>query len=339
MNTRSIYRIQAGNIDHLVVSRESLDDPGPGEVQIAVHAIGLNFADLYSIWGMYKAAPKTDFVPGLEYAGVIVKVGAEVTGWKTGDKIMGVTRFGAYTDTLNIDARYIIGLPDGWSMDEGASFLVQAITAYYALIDLGRMQPGETVLIHSAAGGVGIQANRIAKKLGGFTIGSVGSDTKTDLLRKEGYDGWIVRSENFLQDLERTLNERPLNIVMECIGGSILRDGFKTLAPEGRMIIYGNASFTTHGSKPNKFKMLLRYLRRPKIDPLLLPNSNKSVMGFNLIWLYHQTNKFKRVVDELMVLQLPAPHVGAEFPFDKLQDAVRALQSGRTTGKVVVQIK
>lgn len=338
MMQRRVYKIEAGNINNLIVSTEALSAPADHEVQIAVHAIGLNFADLYSIWGMYKAAPKTDFIPGLEYAGVVHAIGANVSQWKVGDRVMGVTRFGAYTDYLNIDTQYITALPESWSTDEGAGFLVQAITAYYGMIELARIQPGETVLIHSAAGGVGIQANRIAKKIGAFTIGSIGNDSKIDLLKKEGYDRWIIRSKDFRTDLENALDDRPLNIIMECIGGWILMDGFRTLAPQGRMIIYGNASFTTHGDKPNKLKMIARYLRRPKIDPLLLPNSNKAVMGFNLIWLYHQTERFARVVNELMELKLAAPHIGATYPFEKLPDAIRALQSGQTMGKVVVRV-
>jgi len=338
MNERRVYRIQAGSIDNLKISTETLAPPEDHEVQIAVQCIGLNFADLYSIWGMYKAAPKVDFVPGLEYAGVIKVVGVNVLNWKPGDRVMGVTRFGAYAEYLNIDARYITPIPENWSFEEGAGFLVQAITAYYALVDLARMQAGENVLIHSAAGGVGLQANRIAKKLGAYTIGSVGSDAKVKLLQSEGYDAWIVRSKGFRKELERALGDRPLNIIMECIGGDILMDGFRTLAPEGRMIIYGSASFTTHGDKPNKLKMIVLYLRRPKLDPLLLPNSNKAVIGFNLIWLYHQAEKFSRVVNDLMTLGLPAPHVGMTFDFEELPDAIKALQSGRTMGKVVVRV-
>lgn len=338
MIQRRVYKMEAGSIDNLKIQTEDLPSPQGTEVQIAIKAIGLNFADLYSIWGMYKAAPKHDFIPGLEYAGVVHAMGPDVRNLKIGDCIMGITRFGAYTDYLNIDAQYVTLIPDTWNMDEGAGFLVQAITAYYALVELAHVKTGEGVLIHSAAGGVGIQANRIAKKLGAYTIGSVGNTSKVDLLKRERYDAWVVRSDNFRQDLAKALKDQPLNIVLECIGGKILMVGFQTLAPEGRMIIYGNASFTTQGDKPNKLKMLMRYLRRPKIDPLLLPNSNKSVIGFNLIWLYHQTERFGRVVNELMAMHLPAPIVGATFEFDKLPDAIRALQSGKTTGKVVVKV-
>ena len=327
-----------GNIANLKVREEELADPGPGEVQVAIKAVGLNFADLFTVWGMYKAAPDKDFIPGLEYSGQVSKVGQDVTRLKEGDRVMGITRFGAYTDTINIDERYLVPTPTDWSDAEGAGFLVQALTAYYGMVDLGRLQRGETVLIHSAAGGVGIQANRIAKKFDAYTIGSIGSPHKIDTLKAEGYDKWIVRSDNFRQDLRDALGDRRLDIIMECIGGKILMDGFKELGIMGRMINYGSASFTTHGDRPNKLKMLVRYLQRPKIDPMKLPNSNKSVIGFNLIWLYNQIEKYHTTVSALMDLDLPAPIIGEQFPFERLPDAVRKLQSGMTVGKVVVEV-
>ncbi|MDX1409366.1 MAG: zinc-binding dehydrogenase, partial [Saprospiraceae bacterium] len=237
MNRRT-YRMNPGNIENLQISTEPLPAPAMGEVQVEVRAIGLNFADLYTVWGMYKAAPKEDFIPGLEYAGVIAEVGDGVTQWQAGDQVMGITRFGAYVDRLNIDAHYITRIPQTWSFTEGAAFLVQALTAYYGLIELARTQPGETVLIHSAAGGVGIQANRIARRLGAVTIGTVGRAEKLPLLEKEGYDKGIVRSKHFRRDLEAALDGRPLNVIMESIGGSILMDGFRTLAMEGRMVVF-----------------------------------------------------------------------------------------------------
>ncbi len=338
MQDRRAYRIEPGSIDSLIIRNETLPPPGQGEITIEIHAIGLNFADLYTVWGMYKAAPKSDFIPGLEYAGVVAATGDGVTQWQPGDRVMGITRFGAYTDFLNIDERYVVKIPDDWSMQEGAGFLVQVLTAYYGLVELARIQRNETVLIHSAAGGVGIQAGRIAKKFEAFTIGTIGSPAKLETLQREGFDRSIVRSRNFKADLDAALDGRPLNIIMECIGGHILKMGFHTLAPQGRMIVYGNASFTTHGNKPNKLRMLWRFLGRPKIDPLFLPNSNRSVMGFNLIWLYNQTERFTQIMEALRAMQLPPPQIGERYPFGELQDALRALQSGRTTGKVVVDV-
>jgi alcohol dehydrogenase len=335
---RKAWHIVPGNIKNLRIEEESLPDPGPGEVQVHVHALGLNFADIFTLLGLYKAAPKDDFIPGLEYSGTITKIGTGVTGFQKGERVMGISRFGAWVSDINIDSRYIVQLPEGWSFSEGAGFLVQVLTAYYALVELGRLQKGETVLIHSAAGGVGTQANRIAKTLGAYTIGTVGHVSKLPVLQKEGWDKGIVRTKDFARDLKEALGVRKLNIVMECIGGSILMDGLKQLGIEGRMIIYGSASFSTPGDKVNMIKLLWKYLFRPKIDPLKLPNSNKSIMGFNLIWLYPQVEKMHRILSELEKLDLSAPLIGQEYSFNQLPDAIRDLHSGKTVGKLIVTV-
>jgi len=182
---RQAYELKAGSIKNLRLTEGETPPPAPGEVTVSVKAIGLNFADIFAIQGLYSATPKGNFIPGLEYSGVIENIGDNVEGFSKGDKIMGVTLFGAYSTRLNIDHRYVSPLPDQWDFEAGASFLVQALTAYYALVNLGNLQNGNTVLIHSAAGGVGIWANRIAKKIGAYTIGSVGSKSKFHLCLKK----------------------------------------------------------------------------------------------------------------------------------------------------------
>ena len=130
---RQAYRLKAGSLSNLQLETEELPPPQPHEVTVAVKAVGLNFADIFAIWGLYAATPEGVFTPGLEYSGVIARVGAEVEGWKEGDRIMGVARFGAYATHLNIDHRYVVPLPDAWDFAEGAAFLVQVLTAYYFL--------------------------------------------------------------------------------------------------------------------------------------------------------------------------------------------------------------
>jgi alcohol dehydrogenase len=250
---------------------------------------------------------------------------------------MGVTRFGGYVTHININRRYVIPLPEDWSFEQGAGFLVQGLTAWYALTELGNLQKGMTVLIHSAAGGVGILANRICKAFGAFTIGTVGNAGKAGFLEKEeAYDVVMVRDGKFYERLLAALDGRPLLLVMECIGGRILSQSWKAMAPTGRMIAYGSASFATHGSRPNYFKMIPKYLFRPKIDPLRLPSQNKSLLGFNLIYLYEQTDLMHRMLHGLQALQLKPQHIGHVFSFDRLHDAVRLFQKGETIGKVVV---
>ena len=334
---RQAYRLKAGSLANLKLETEAFPDPQPGEVTVAVKAIGLNFADIFAIWGLYAATPEGIFTPGLEYAGVVAKVGSDVTGLAEGDRVMGVTRFGAYTTHLNIDHRYLVSLPENWDFAEGAAFLVQVLTAYYGLINLGNLQPGQTVLIHSGGGGVGLMANRIAKKYDAFTIGTIGRPDKQPLLREEGYDRIIVRGNRFGHDLQQALAGRPLHLIMECIGGKILKIGYRQLAPMGRMISYGSARYASVGNRPNYLKLLYYFLTRPRIDPQTMTTDNKSVMAFNLIFLFHEVGLMHQLLEEIGQLNLKKPFVGHRLPFAQLKEAILLFQSGSTTGKVVVE--
>jgi alcohol dehydrogenase len=336
---RTAYRInKAGSLDNLKLVKEELSEPSANEVTIEVKAIGFNFADLFAIQGLYSATPKGSFVPGLEYSGVIIQSGKEVSDFRVNDKVIGVIKFGAYTTHINMDHLYVQKLPSGWTFEEGAAFTVQSLTAYYALIELGNIKDNDTVLVHSAAGGVGIYANRIAKKFNAYTIGTVGSNSKIDFLKDEGYDDVIVRENNFNEILTKGLGERKLNIVLESIGGKIFKESFDLLSPTGRIIIYGGAQFMSHSSRPNYLKLLFQYLTRPKVDPISLSETNRSIMGFNLIYLWDKPDEMKRMLTNILNFNIKKPYVGSTFSFDKLPEALKLFQSGKTIGKVVVKI-
>ena len=335
---RTAYKLTAGSIKNLRLVTEEIAAPAAEEVTVAVRAVGLNFADVFAIWGLYSATPKGEFVPGLEYAGTVAAVGSAVKDFKVGDKIMGITRFGAYTSHLNIDRRYVLPLPDGWDFDTGAAYLVQVLTAYYALVNLGNIQEGYRVLIHSAAGGVGTLANRLAKKFSAYTIGSVGSREKVDFCKKEGYNAVIVRDKNFAEKLDAELNGEKINLILECIGGEIFQIGYNRLAEEGRSVVYGSARYAQKSDKPNYLKLLWLFLTRPKIDPQKMIELNKGVLGFNLIYLYEKADLMHRLLSEIKELEIEKPHVGQTFAWQDLPDAVRTFRSGKTIGKVVVRV-
>ncbi len=336
---RLAYRInKAGSIHNLKLVKEDLAIPADDEVTIQVKAIGLNFADVFAIQGLYSATPKESFVPGLEYSGIIFKKGKGVTEFEVGDKVMGAIRFGAYTNFLNINKNYISKIPMDWSFEDGAAFTVQSLTAYYSLIELADIKNNSTILIHSAAGGVGIYANRIAKKFNAYTIGTVGSDKKTALLKKEGYDQVIVRDHNFDKNLAESLKDKNLDIVLECIGGKIFSESFKQLSAGGRIIVYGAAQYSTGSSRPNYLKVIQKYLTRPKIDPLSLSDKNKSVMGFNLIYLWDKIELMQNILKDILKMNLPKPLIGEVYQFTDLLAAVRKFQSGETVGKVIIII-
>ncbi|MGB5894336.1 MAG: medium chain dehydrogenase/reductase family protein [Ignavibacteriaceae bacterium] len=334
---RNLYRIsKAGSLDNLKLVKEELPEPSTDEVTIEIKAIGFNFADLFAIQGLYSATPKGSFIPGLEYSGIVLQSGKDVSDFKVNDKVMGVIRFGAYTTHINMGHRYVQKLPPDWTFEEGAAFTVQSLTAYYALIELGNIKDNDTVLVHSAAGGVGIYANRIAKKFNAYTIGTVGSNSKIDFLKDEGYDDVFVRENNFYEKLKQSLGERKLNIVLESIGGKIFKESFDLLSPTGRIIIYGGAQFMSHSSRPNYLKLIFQYLTRPKVDPISLSDTNRSIMGFNLIYLWDKPEEMKRMLTNIHNFNLKKPYVGSTFSFDKLPEALKHFQSGKTIGKVVV---
>jgi NADPH:quinone reductase-like Zn-dependent oxidoreductase len=331
---REFFQVEkAGSLKNLKYSTSEIPALSKGKVLVEVKAIGLNYADLFAIMGLYSATPKGPFIPGLEFSGTVLET--DCIEYPAGTRVVGVTRFGGYDSHIVADPRYLTFLPEAWSFQEGAAFPVQTLTAYYALLSLGNLTEGQTVLIHSGAGGVGLQANRIAKKLNACTIGVVGSPGKLRVLSDHGYDAGIVRSRNFKTDLGNALNGRELNLVLEASGGKYFKYSYDVLAPTGRLVAYGSAQFTPRGLTPDYLTLLFKYLFRPRVDPLSMITANKSVLGFNLIWLYEKHELMKKLLEEIGTLNLPAPVIGETLPFESIAQALIKLKSGNTIGKVV----
>lgn len=334
---REYYRVdKTGSLHNLKRYQSPIPALEKGKVLVGVKSVGLNYADIFAVMGLYSATPKGPFIPGLEFSGEVLE--SDSRQFTPGQKVMGVTRFGGYDSHIVADPEYLFPLPAGWSFEEGAAFPVQTFTAYYALRTLGDLKPKQTVLIHSAAGGVGLQAHRIAKKFDAYTIGVVGHPAKLELLKKEGFDKAIVRGKFFKNDLHAALDGRLLNLVLETTGGRYFYDSYHALAPMGRLIAYGSAQFTPSSHRPNYVTLLFRFLFRPRVDPLTMIKSNKSVMGFNLIWIYEQRGLMREMLSEIESLGLPAPTVGHRFQFSQMGEALALFKSGTTTGKVVLNI-
>jgi NADPH:quinone reductase-like Zn-dependent oxidoreductase len=334
---RKFYRVEkAGSLKNLKEVSGEIPVLQKGKVLVKVRSIGLNYADIFAIMGLYSATPSGAFTPGLEFCGDVLK--SDSTEFSEGDKVIGLTRFGGYDSFILSDPDYLMPLPQHWSYNEGAAFPVQTLTAYYALKTLGGIEHGQTVLIHSAAGGVGLQANRIAKKFSAYTIGVVGKEEKFDLLKREKFDRAILRSDNFRNDLSEALHGRELNLVLEATGGKYFRLSYEAMAPMGRLIAYGSAQFTPSSSAPNYLTLGLKYLFRPRVDPLSMIKANKSVMAFNLIWLYERKELLRKLLEEINRLELPPPIVGHELKFGEMNRALQLFKSGHTTGKVVVMV-
>jgi NADPH:quinone reductase-like Zn-dependent oxidoreductase len=335
---RQFYLVRkTGSLHNLKLNQSEIPMLAKEKVLVEVKSVGLNYADIFAIVGLYSATPKGPFIPGLEFSGIVLA--SDSKDFAVGQNVFGVTRFGGYDSHIIADPDYLFLLPEGWSFEEGAAFPVQTLTAFYALRTLGDLKNDQTVLIHSAAGGVGLQANRIAKRYNAYTIGVVGHESKIALLRREGFNKTIVRGDRFKEHLKSALDERPLNLVLEATGGKYFCHSYNAMAPMGRLIAYGSAQFTPSSHRPNYLKLIFQYLFRPRVDPLTMIKLNKSVMAFNLIWIYEQKGLMKDMLKEIEKLKLPAPIVGHRFDFLQMDEALALFKSGKTVGKVVLNLR
>lgn len=338
----------AGSLARLTLLEQPLPPPAPGEVRVRVEAVGLNFADLFACQGLYSATPEGAFVPGLECAGVIEALGDGVpgtAGLRPGDRVIALTRFGAYATALNVGARYLRPVPAGWTSVQAAAWAVQGLTAWYGLVQLGAVARDSTVLVQSAAGGVGLLALDIVEALGARPIAVVGRPDKRDFLVEQrglAPGAVIVRDPaRFGAQIDGavvSLGADGLDCVLDAVLGRPFRPAFERLRPEGRYVLFGAADFMSRSPRPPYLSLAWRYLRRPRLDPLTMISSNRSLMAFNLIWLWDRAERLPEGYDALERLLSRPPHVGARFPFERAPEALRLLQSGETVGKVVLVV-
>ena len=334
---RKVWRTsKAGAIARLKLIEEILPELSRDDVEITVKAVGLNFADIFAITGLYSATPEGSFIPGLEYSGIVSKVGENCTRFNVGDRIMAVSRFGGYASIIQSREDYLVPLPDDWTFSQGAAYLTQTLTAWYALNDLGGIKPGHDVLVQSAAGGVGLQAMKLIKALGGNSIGTVSSGHKVKFLANLGFEAW-VREPSFGQQLKQ--KNKTFDLVLDAIGGEVQTASFNALKPMGRLVVFGAAEFTPGKNRPNYLTAVWKYLRRPKYDVMDMISENRSVMAFNLIWLWDQIELMKVLLENMMAVDITPPHVGHEFSFEQAHQAIDLLRSGKTIGKVVLLIE
>ena len=346
---RTVWRLpRAGSLGRLTLSRESLVEPGPGEARIRVEAIGLNFANLFACQGLYSATPQGSFIPGLECAGVIEALGRDFPGeanLRIGDRVVALARFGAYATALNVGAALLRRVPAGWSATQAAAWPVQGLTAWYGLVPLGAVAAGDVVLVQSAAGGVGLQALAMLRTLGAHPLAVVGQESKRRFLNEQrglASEAIVVRDRrNFARQLDAGLTAvgaAGFDCVLDAVLGPGFRPAFERLRPEGRYVLFGAADFMGASARPNYLRLARDYLRRPRVDPLAMISANRSLLAFNLIWLWDHAERLPDAYRQLAALAPQPPHVGAVFPFERAPEAMRLLQGGGTIGKVVLEV-
>jgi len=325
--------------------RELPDPPvGPGEVRIAVKAAGINFADTMARIGLYPDAPKLPCVVGYEVAGEVESVGEGVESHKVGDRVVAGTRFNGQAELVTVPADQVFPLPKKLSFEEGAAFPVNYATAYAALVIMGGLKAGERVLIHAAAGGVGISATQVARGIGAEIFGTA-SASKHDAIREQGVAHAIdYRTTDFEDEVRRITSGEGLDVIMDALGPTSFRKDYRLLRPGGRLIMYGASELQTGSGKRN-IQTMLRSLSgmplatMPWWKSLGVMNENKGIFGLNMLSWWDQEGGLDRATEPLLEgLEKGElkPVVAEAFPFDRAADAHRFLEERRNIGKVVL---
>ena len=336
----------AGGHDKLKIEEHPTPEPAAGEVLVETRSVGVNFADLVVRMGLYESAKKYvgwPITPGFECAGRVLRVGAAVTDLVPGDEVVVLVRFGAYATHVVAPRAQVFRRPEKLDLVSAGAFFVVHLTAWYALEELCRLRPGRRVLVHSAAGGVGLALVRIAKIRGAEVTAVVGAPHKVAAVRAAGADHVIDRSREPLWKVAESVAPSGFHAVLDANGVETLRQSYAHLAPTGRLVVYGAHTMLKRGKdKPSWVKLAVDFVRTPWFHPLFLTNDNRGVLGFNLSYLFDELSILAEALDVLLPWiedgRLPAPPV-TTFPFERVADAHAALESGRTVGKVALLIE
>jgi NADPH:quinone reductase-like Zn-dependent oxidoreductase len=321
--------------------REAPDpEPAPGELRVRVEASGINFADIVGRLGLYPDLPPMPVVPGYEVAGRVDAVGdGEDSAW-IGRDVLALTRFGGYSDVVSVPAERVFARPDGMSAEIGAALPVNYLTAYQLVVVMGGLRAGETMLVHSAGGGVGIAAIQIARRIGARIIGTA-SAAKHDFLKGIGVDHCIdYTREDFEARAREITDGRGVELVLDAVGGSSFTKSYRSLAPSGRLGMFGVSTMIT-GERRNLASALRAVASMPwfRFTPISLMNENKGVFGVNLGHLWGETDRIGGWMETLLGeyrAGVLAPVVARTFALTDAADAHRYVQERRNIGKVLL---
>lgn len=240
---RKIVITKAGAPSVLKVEESPDPEASPGHVRIRVKAAGINFADLMARMGMYPDAPKIPCTVGYEASGVVDQIGEGATGFTVGDRVFAMPHFGGHADTLVLPTDQVFHMPKAMSFEEAGGMPVVYLTAHHALLYTGHLRPGSTILIHSAAGGVGLAAIELARMQGCTIIGTA-SPGKHDFLRERGVAHTIATDADLTKEVRAIVGDRGVDTVLDPVGGRSWVEGYNLLGPAGRLVCYGYSSMT-----------------------------------------------------------------------------------------------
>lgn len=339
---RKVVIPRAGGYERLTIVEAPSPSPGPGEVRVDVMAIGVNYADCVIRMGLYASAKEYvgwPITPGFEVAGVVSAVGPGVA-WPIGQDVIAVTRFGGYASQVVVPASQVFAAPPGLSATQAAGLSAVFLTADHALHTLARPAAGEWVMVHSAAGGVGSALVQLARLAGCRVVAVVGAPHKVAAAQALGATLVIDRSVADLWPVARNIAPEGFAAIFDANGVTTLRRSYEHLAPAGRLVVYGFHSMLPRvGGRPNWLRLAWDYVRTPWFSAMALVNDNKSVMGFNLSYMFHRDDLLAggmaRILGGFAAGTLRMPTV-TTYPLADVARAHADLESGQTVGKLVL---
>ncbi|MBA3901237.1 MAG: zinc-binding dehydrogenase [Bacteroidetes bacterium] len=314
--------------------------PKDGCVVIKAEVSGLNFADVLARNGLYKDAPPPPTVLGYEVVGRIYAKGKAVTDFEVGDRVVAFTRFGGYAQYAETDARAIAKIPDDMEAAKAAALATQYGTAYYGAYELVNLFPGDHVLIHAAAGGVGTALIQLAKAKGCIIYGTAGSDEKLEYLKNQGVDYPInYKKHDFYEEIRKLRGKQGMDVVFDSIGGTVFKKSLKLLSYGGKIVTYGAADRMEGkwGMLAN-LKLVLDY---GITIPVFLLMTSKSILGLNMLRIAdYKPEIIQRCIQNLVKLYSEGiinPQIGGIFKAEEMAKAHALLESRKSIGKIVVE--
>ena len=336
---RQVWITKAGAPEVLQVREAPDPHAGAGQVRVKVRAAGINFADLMARVGLYPDAPKIPCVVGYEVSGVIDEVGpsGDATGLAVGDRVFGMPKFGGYSDTIALDGSQVFKMPERMTFEEAAALPVVYLTAHHMMLFTGSLRPGSSVLIHSAAGGVGIAAIQLARAKNCVIFGTA-SPGKHDFLRKNGVHHPIDSGGDYVAAVRAVVGDRGVDLILDPVGGKSWSEGYDLLGACGRLVAFG-FSAASAGKKRSLLHAASQLLKIKKYNPMKLMDANKTVGGTNMGHLFDRIDLLAPQFTALIAMYEAGeikPHVDKTFRFDDAPAAHHYIHDRKAIGKVLL---
>ncbi|MEL6781922.1 MAG: NADPH:quinone oxidoreductase family protein [Pseudomonadota bacterium] len=299
-------------------------EPGPGEVLIRLRATSVNFPDILLCQGKYQLKLDPPFTPGMDMAGEIAALGAGVEDFEIGDAVAGGARFGGFAEYAVAPAKGLQKKPDSMGFAEAAAYPAAYLTAYVALVRRGNLQPGETLLVHGASGGVGLAAVDVGKLIGATVIATGGSDEKLDKVVAYGADYALNVNQGFKDRVKALTGGKGADVIYDPVGGDVFDESVRCIAFDGRLLVIGFTSGRI-ADVPTNMPLIKGFsvvgVRAGEYGRQFPERGAENVRQ---IWDWARAGKTR-------------PHVHAEVPLDQTLDAFRMLQNREVVGKVIVR--